>query len=273
MTPALGSNEQLKLPTLGRSKNHRRRSRYAHSWSYIWCRPARETLQVWLAHHRQYGSASQHHSWRFPYIVLQSRRCLAVNLQQNTRMLLKRGIGNEKMKTGKTPNLNPSPINDFITNSLFCFHFSFSQSLFPVIVASQQNIGKTIIILWQKWRPPSALIDRYIWLISFLIGYGKLTLARKLFVNDKITASCPPYLPLEYCIKGYKQQKLTLKKCWLQVFNTQNEFESSTNLSTRALFCICCVIYTIFYVMIVYFYISLRLVVVPTARLLMNIVT
>lgn len=63
------------------------------------------------------------------------------------------------------------------------------------------------------------------------------------------------------------------KKCCLQVFNTQNEFESSTNLSTRALFCICCVIYTIFYVMIVYFYISLSLVVVPTARLLMNIVT
>ena len=137
MATAFESNEQLKLPTLGRSKNHRRRSRYAHSSSYIWCRPARETLQVWLAHHRQYGSASQHHSWRFPYIVLQSRRCLAVNLQQNTRMLLKRGIGNEKMKTGKTPNLNPSPINDFITNSLFCFHFSFSQSLFPVIVASQ----------------------------------------------------------------------------------------------------------------------------------------
>ena len=34
------------------------------------------------------------------------------------------GMG--KYKMGTKPNLNPSPISNLISNSLFCSHFSFS---------------------------------------------------------------------------------------------------------------------------------------------------
>ena len=38
-------------------------------------------------------------------------------------------MGNGKMKNWKTkPTLNPSPSSNFISNSLFCSHFSFSRS-------------------------------------------------------------------------------------------------------------------------------------------------
>ena len=45
------------------------------------------------------------------------------NRQRGTSM------GNGKMKNRKTkPTLNPSPISNFISNSLYCSHFSFSRS-------------------------------------------------------------------------------------------------------------------------------------------------
>ena len=59
------------------------------------------------------------------------------------------GAGNEhrereNKKMGIIPNLNPSPISNFISSSLLCFHFlsifTFSglvpRSLFPVLVTS-----------------------------------------------------------------------------------------------------------------------------------------
>ena len=71
-------------------------------------------------------------------------------------MLLKRGTGSgergagnnygdrENEKMGTKPDLNPtSPISNFISNSQFCSHFSFSRSLLYVRKYSFLNHSKS----------------------------------------------------------------------------------------------------------------------------------
>ena len=58
-------------------------------------------------------------------------------------MLLEQGMGNEhsngKLKRGTKLNLNPSPISNFISNTLFCSsEFSFLISPSPVLVSDSQ---------------------------------------------------------------------------------------------------------------------------------------
>ena len=64
------------------------------------------------------------------------------------KMLLKWGTG--KWKMGKKPNSNPSPISNFISNSMLGSHFSFSRS--PCSFPNPRCLF---------WVPPQSRIPRY----------------------------------------------------------------------------------------------------------------